>query len=57
MKKRKVFIKESDWQKFVMEMRSLNIGWEGEDYFQFDARTAIVLFIGLAVGAILVGVL
>jgi hypothetical protein len=57
MKKRKVFIGESDWQRFVMEMRSLNIGWEGESFFQFDVRTAVVLFIGAAVGAILVSLL
>lgn len=57
MKKRKVFIKESDWQRFVMEMRSLNIGWEGQDFFQFDARTAVVLFLGAAIGAIIVSAL
>lgn len=53
MKKRKVFINESDWQRFVMEMRSLNIGWENQAFFQFDGRTAVVLFIGAAIGMLI----
>ena len=58
MKKRKVFINEQDWNEFVMEMRSANIGWEGQDYFQFDIRTAILVGLPLITAfGIIIGIL
>ena len=51
---KKVFIDEKKWHdEVVMFLRSKNIAWENETFFQFDMRTAIVMFIaGVFIGGL-----
>lgn len=51
---KKVFFTEEDWAQIVMYLRSKNIAWENNTHFQFDGRTAAIIFIATSILAIII---
>lgn len=51
---KKIFIDEKDYNKVVMFLTRETIGYS-TDKFQFDVKTAVVIFIGTAILSVIIG--